>query len=189
MLFLGLGVAYVGFTRMEACEKSWAADLRADESRKEQERTRAAEQAKATADEANRSADASAAQRAREAEVRRAPLVKKYVAMKPWQRLAEVQRLCPAVRPPNQHRTIEEILSAKECNDDDVLALLEAVRSTPEEKTIDVALEEARSRREAEQRAASRKAKCCDGTISDGCTCRNAGAGCCSHHGGVCGCE
>jgi hypothetical protein len=32
--------------------------------------------------------------------------------------------------------------------------------------------------------------KCCDGTLSPSCACgRKSNRGCCSHHGGVCGCD
>ncbi len=30
---------------------------------------------------------------------------------------------------------------------------------------------------------------CCDGTLSPSCTCGGSRRGCCSHHGGVCGCD
>ena len=39
-------------------------------------------------------------------------------------------------------------------------------------------------------REASRRVKCCDDTLSPSCLCsRDSMRGCCSHHGGVCGCE
>lgn len=42
---------------------------------------------------------------------------------------------------------------------------------------------------EAEEREASRRLMCCDGTPSPSCSCYGSHRGCCSHHGGVCGCE
>lgn len=41
-----------------------------------------------------------------------------------------------------------------------------------------------------ERRQASLRLQCCDGTLSPSCLCnRSSNRGCCSHHGGVCGCE
>jgi len=51
---------------------------------------------------------------------------------------------------------------------------------------------EAEARRQAAveaARAASRRLMCCDGTVSPSCLCSGSRRGCCSHHGGVCGCE
>jgi hypothetical protein len=52
--------------------------------------------------------------------------------------------------------------------------------------------EEARARRREE--AAARRSEpqgllCCDGTLSPTCSCGGSRRGCCSHHGGVCGCR
>lgn len=46
-------------------------------------------------------------------------------------------------------------------------------------------------RREAaeEAREASRRVRCCDGMLSPSCLCSGPSRGCCSHHGGICGCE
>lgn len=38
-------------------------------------------------------------------------------------------------------------------------------------------------------RSASRGLRCCDGTQSQSCSCSGSHRGCCSHHGGVCGCQ
>jgi len=56
------------------------------------------------------------------------------------------------------------------------------------------AQEEARRRREREraeraERSANRGLRCCDGSLSPSCSCSGSHRGCCSHHGGVCGCE
>jgi hypothetical protein len=42
--------------------------------------------------------------------------------------------------------------------------------------------------RRAEERSYS-SLRCCDGSLSPSCTCGGSHRGCCSHHGGVCGCE
>ena len=39
------------------------------------------------------------------------------------------------------------------------------------------------------EREASKRLMCCDGTASPSCSCYGSHRGCCSHHGGVCGCE
>ncbi|WP_437982990.1 hypothetical protein [Sorangium sp. So ce117] len=79
---------------------------------------------------------------------------------------------------------------------------------------VDAGVEEIRQRREAEERRrrelqeaaeerrrlmkeaaeerrqASLRVQCCDGTLSPSCLCaRSSYRGCCSYHGGVCGCE
>jgi hypothetical protein len=54
------------------------------------------------------------------------------------------------------------------------------------------AAEEARERRrrEAAERASEPQGLlCCDGTLSPSCSCGGSHRGCCSHHGGVCGCR
>ncbi|KYF91870.1 hypothetical protein BE20_13485 [Sorangium cellulosum] len=89
--------------------------------------------------------------------------------------------------------------------------LAQVVRLRPD---VDAGVEQARQRREEEERRrqqmkeaaeerlqemkeaaeerrqASLRVQCCDGTISPSCLCgRSSYRGCCSHHGGVCGCE
>jgi hypothetical protein len=54
------------------------------------------------------------------------------------------------------------------------------------------AREEARRRAEEERRerqSVPRSVRCCDGQLSPTCMCGGSLRGCCSHHGGVCGCE
>ena len=41
----------------------------------------------------------------------------------------------------------------------------------------------------AAAREASLRVRCCDGTLSGRCLCNGSHRGCCSHHGGICGCE
>jgi hypothetical protein len=45
------------------------------------------------------------------------------------------------------------------------------------------------ARRAAAQREESRGLRCCDGDLSPSCFCHGPHRGCCSHHGGICGCE
>jgi membrane protein involved in colicin uptake len=64
-------------------------------------------------------------------------------------------------------------------------------------RNADLRYEAAKKRKEAQREAAesAREAAsqnapllCCDGTASPSCTCGGSHRGCCSHHGGVCGC-
>jgi hypothetical protein len=41
----------------------------------------------------------------------------------------------------------------------------------------------------SESSGGSGRVKCCDGTLSPSCSCGRSLRGCCSHHGGVCGCD
>lgn len=121
------------------------------------------------------------------AETVHAARVSAFAAMTPAQRATEAPKLCPPVTIlPRQ--TVRQILDDYvPCEDEDgALALLESVRGTPEEASIRAAIEKARKRSWA---AAGKSLKCCDGTISDSCSCGGSHRGCCSHHGGVCGCE
>lgn len=57
-----------------------------------------------------------------------------------------------------------------------------------------IAREEARRQREEARRQraeqmANRGLRCCDGSLSPSCSCYGSHRGCCSRHGGVCGCE
>ncbi|KYF90183.1 hypothetical protein BE17_35260 [Sorangium cellulosum] len=69
------------------------------------------------------------------------------------------------------------------------------LREAAEEKQRqmkEAAEERLRQMREAaeERREASLRVQCCDGSLSPSCLCgRSSYRGCCSHHGGVCGCE
>lgn len=52
--------------------------------------------------------------------------------------------------------------------------------------------QEEERRREIERAVstgAGQSVRCCDGTISPSCVCGGPRRGCCSHHGGICGCE
>jgi hypothetical protein len=121
-------------------------------------------------------------------------LVAKYAAMKPWERAAAVGRICsPSMqcKPPKEHRTVDEILRSDDdcCPSEELAALVDSVRGTPEEGRLRAATDAAKKRHDAAVKDAQRSAKCCDGTLSDSCLCRDIHQGCCSHHGGVCGCE
>lgn len=63
-------------------------------------------------------------------------------------------------------------------------------------RTVDTALRKIDAERKREARAECRARKqnaslrCCDGSLSPTCECyRSSHRGCCSHHGGICGCE
>ncbi|WP_437562999.1 hypothetical protein [Sorangium sp. So ce542] len=91
----------------------------------------------------------------------------------------------------------------------DVVARVEQIRQRREEEERrrrelrEAAEEKQRQMREAaeerlqqmreaaeERRQASLRVQCCDGTLSPSCLCaRSSYRGCCSRHGGVCGCE
>lgn len=63
-----------------------------------------------------------------------------------------------------------------------------------EEARQRAAAERAEKRRLAEEERRERASyprslRCCDGTLSPSCMCGGSRRGCCSHHGGVCGCE
>jgi hypothetical protein len=75
------------------------------------------------------------------------------------------------------------------CNRTNLDALLESVKGTAEEQGLAKAISATEKRYDSTVQAASRSAKCCDGTESDSCLCSEVHSGCCSHHGGVCGCE
>jgi hypothetical protein len=66
----------------------------------------------------------------------------------------------------------------------------ERARAAQEEakRKREEALERARQAAE-EAREATRRVRCCDGNLSPSCLCNGSHRGCCSHHGGVCGCE
>lgn len=69
--------------------------------------------------------------------------------------------------------------------------ILEAASSKSERKQLAAAvaqLERAKERTAKAQERADAPLLCCDGSGSPSCTCGNPRRGCCSHHGGVCGC-
>jgi hypothetical protein len=49
--------------------------------------------------------------------------------------------------------------------------------------------EEARQARDAARASEPSGLLCCDGSLSPSCSCGGSHRGCCSHHGGICGCE
>jgi hypothetical protein len=57
------------------------------------------------------------------------------------------------------------------------------------EKQIEAQAEKSRQRAAAAERRANAPLQCCDGSLSPSCTCGNPRRGCCSRHGGVCGCS
>jgi hypothetical protein len=133
--------------------------------------------------------DAKAA-KADEARADHASRVASFAAMKPVQRAAQVAELCPNTRM-LARRTVQQILNDDQpCDDEEgIAALLESVQGTAEGQRLGAAVDAARRRRRQMHETATKSAKCCDGTLSDTCTCNGVHSGCCSHHGGVCGCE
>lgn len=88
----------------------------------------------------------------------------------------------------------------------DRLRELQRVAAADDARQKQIQAEEERRAREREARQAALKAaelerqerarsrgsaslQCCDGTLSPSCTCSGSHRGCCSHHGGVCGCS
>lgn len=105
---------------------------------------------------------------------------------------AETERISK-LRPYERAALLAKCVRDAECplgaSDPDVI--LEAAKSPAERKQLESAmgqLEKARERIERAQERANAPLLCCDGTGSPSCTCGNPRRGCCSHHGGVCGC-
>jgi hypothetical protein len=70
--------------------------------------------------------------------------------------------------------------------------ILSAAATKGERKQLEVATAQLLRAKERKARADARFSAallCCDGTHSPSCTCGNPRRGCCSHHGGVCGCS
>ncbi len=178
------GLVILGYDWCKGVDEKAAAEARQREEKQRQD----TEKAKREDEEVRQRAAAAEKERQTEKAAREAVLTAKYKALQPWQRLAEVQRLCPRSPPPDAPpRTIEEMLAGV-CVTDASIALVAAVQGTAEEKILKEALAVAAKRRDESDRQRSRFAKCCDGAPSD-CMCSNVHQGCCSHHGGVCGCE
>jgi hypothetical protein len=128
--------------------------------------------------DAEAAANASAEKRLRD------ELVTRYRAMAQPKRLAELVDICPKS---DGTVTASQYLAGYDgCDADRLAPLLEAVRGTPDEKATKAAVRAAKTRFLG---SLPRAVKCCDGTESDTCTCNTVHQGCCSHHGGVCGCE
>lgn len=90
---------------------------------------------------------------------------------KPYQRVQAVQKcvtdFCPEGVP-------------------DVKLVIEAAKNDSERKQ----LQALHDRLERAQERANAPLRCCDGSNSPSCTCGRANRrGCCSHHGGICGCS
>jgi hypothetical protein len=75
----------------------------------------------------------------------------------------------------------------------DAMALIEAAKTEPEKKqlrAVKTQIEAAQARAEKAAVRADASLRCCDGTDSPSCTCgQGSKRGCCSRHGGVCGCS
>ena len=146
-------------------------------------------------------APAHSAARAREERLTR------LAAMKADERVREAARACPAEGTCDEEALWDVVDSGRGHAELPVLAAnvhrihtrhLEAVRAAERRQAAKQAAEaaaerrrEARAReaeRRAEQREEARGLRCCDGTQSPTCLCAGSHRGCCSHHGGVCGC-
>lgn len=70
--------------------------------------------------------------------------------------------------------------------------IIAAAKTPNERKQLEGSFVQLERFRDRAERATSRAAaplRCCDGTNSPSCTCGSPKRGCCSHHGGVCGCS
>ncbi len=101
----------------------------------------------------------------------RAALVSSLASLKPHQRIAAVRSCvsdpssCPGGAGPE--------------------LVLEAAKTSAERKQLQATYD----RLDRAKRRPFAAFRCCDGTDSPSCTCENRKRGCCSHHGGVCGCS
>ncbi len=131
---------------------------------------------------------------------RRAANVSRYAATSLDSRLKEAARVCTAEGQCDDSALGELLDSAKGKPDLAVLAAGiarisvrhdDGVRAARQREIAREANERAADkRREAREQEASRGLHCCDGSQSPSCRCHAPShQGCCSHHGGVCGCE
>ncbi|MFI5300454.1 MAG: hypothetical protein ACHREM_20395 [Polyangiales bacterium] len=104
----------------------------------------------------------------------RAARIAVYRAMKPWERTAEIVKLCPSK-------------SDSSCPRPSLDEVVQGAGDATETKALEAAVNRAANSHAAAVHEASRLLLCCDGSYS-GCQCNGAHRGCCSHHGGVCGC-
>lgn len=105
----------------------------------------------------------------------------------------EAQRLS-RLRPVERANLLRKCVLDGECPLDSTSpTLIIAAAKTPNErKQLEGAVVQFQRVRDRTERMASRASaplRCCDGTNSPSCTCGNPRRGCCSHHGGVCGCS
>jgi hypothetical protein len=106
-----------------------------------------------------------------------------------------------SLKPPERVKQLRECSkSAFMCPDAERPDLIFETAATPTErkqlealwKQLEAEKEQAEKRRqrtEKAERRADAPLKCCDGSLSPTCTCGSPGRGCCSRHGGVCGCS
>lgn len=108
--------------------------------------------------------------------------------------LREAQKVQLATWKPAQRAQALQQCLKDECPEGvpDGAAVIEAAKSEPERKqlrALKAQLERAQARAEKAAQRANASLRCCDGSDSPSCTCGNPRRGCCSHHGGVCGCS
>ena len=143
----------------------------AREQKEEDDRRHAEEKQKLAAQQkqAEQQAKIAAAKKADEDEVKR------LAALKPWERSAAIVKACPAV-------------AASTCDDHELDLVIAAGATDAEKATLTKTRDSAVKQHEAAVHEAERVLQCCDGSTS-GCLCQAPShRGCCSHHGGVCGC-
>jgi hypothetical protein len=153
---------------LDSCwQESVAADQRARAA--EEARSRAAAEAAAAAEEKRAREETR-----REKETARKELevrLAKLRAMKPVERVAELSGACP----PKESAS---------CDEERIALLVQSAATTSERAR----LEQLAASLKKGNRRANASLECCDGTLSPSCLCGRPKRGCCSHHGGVCGC-
>lgn len=177
LLLIPIGSAWFGTVISGEAEDRQRSDEARYAAEDREARERSAQEAARLAAEATRAAEA--ARRAAQEEARRTPeeratLIRSILAGRD-----------SAETPALQQRVCRARLQ--------LTRIAEEARRLPSVRLALVEL--ARAEREAlrEEREAFRETRmvmCCDGATSPTCTCRRAShRGCCSHHGGMCGCE
>lgn len=150
---------------LKVCGHSDQEHVQAEIERTNQENARAAQRQQ----RAQQAAAQAAAKKTQEEDARAAKRAE-LAALQPYQRVQIVQQC-----------------AKDECPDGTPNAdvVIEAAKTPAERKQ----LQALNDRIEKAQERLSASLRCCDGTASDSCTCGNPHRGCCSRHGGVCGCS
>jgi hypothetical protein len=154
------------------------------------EQRRAAQQADAEARaSAQRIAENDAAERARVQELERKKAERELARDAARTETERIAKLKPYERAALLAKCVKDSDCPLGLSDPDVI--LDAAKTDGERKQLEAAvpvLERARERIERAQARTDAPLLCCDGSGSPSCTCGNPHRGCCSHHGGVCGC-
>lgn len=114
-------------------------------------------------------------------------------AMPPWKRAATMDQLCPAnpaSGPLAEPRSVAQIVAESGDGECPELKLAVQAAADPTEGVqLQAKADGLVKRRAAFEAEQSRGLRCCDGSESPTCLCHGPHQGCCSHHGGICGCE